>query len=125
MKTKELQTGSNQNLFALLQTMFAHYANQLRDQYPGRVINNASVFDSAVREDARRGLIVLVKDKASISSEVPAHLIRRLEKVKKWPLWVPTTKFPADPLDLASDLRPSLDGDTIVWKDGEKSGRRK
>src|ERR1700693_6225040 len=55
-----LKNSITENMHGLLECIFVDYANQLRANYPGRIIRNAAVFASGVPEFARLSFIELV-----------------------------------------------------------------
>ena len=50
-----LKNSIEDNMHGLLECIFVDYANQLRANYPGRIIRNSKVFASGVPEFARLG----------------------------------------------------------------------
>ena len=84
-----------ENMHALLECIFVDYANLLRANYPGRTIRNVTVFVSGVPEFARLGFIELVDARTGIPEGIPDFMLRRIERAKHQPIWIPGPNFPA------------------------------
>ena len=70
-----LKNSIKENMHGLLECIFVDYANQLRANYPGRIIRNAKVFASGVPEFARLGYIELVDARSGIPEDIPDFLV--------------------------------------------------
>jgi hypothetical protein len=104
------------NMHALLKEMFRDYARQLRDRYNDRKIRTTMVFESAIKEYARLGYIVLVDKMRGIPPELSEHYIQRVKRIRHQPVWMPSRKFPNMPLDLLDEVRPSIRDGEITWR---------
>jgi hypothetical protein len=112
-----------QNIYALLKEIFSRYANVLRAQYPKQTIRNAAIFDSAIREFSRFGYIELVDCRRGVPPAIPGFMVRRLKRVRHHPIWIIGPQFPDDPRAILDEMRPSMNGDEIVWH--HRPSRRK
>jgi hypothetical protein len=63
------------------------YASKLRQAYPGEKLRNDVMYNSAICEMARRGYIVLVEEKENIPQWMDQYWVRRIKRVKKFPIW--------------------------------------
>jgi hypothetical protein len=104
------------NMHAILKCIFVDYANQLRAAYPGRKIRNGAVFASAIPEFERFGYIKLVDTRNGIRKGIPKFLIDSIKRSKHQPIWVPSRYFPVDLSDIVKEMKPSIQGDAIVWR---------
>jgi hypothetical protein len=89
-----LKNSIKDNMHGLLECIFVEYANQLRANYPGRIIRNAKVFASGVPEFARLGFIELVNARSGIPEGIPDFLVRTIKRAKHQPIWIPGVNFP-------------------------------
>ncbi len=105
------------NMYALLECILVDYANQLRAKYPGRKIRNAAVFASGIPVFERLGYIELVDAKDGIPKGIPKFLIATIKRSRHQPIWIPSRNFPVEPFfDIFEELKPSIEGDAIVWR---------
>ena len=111
-----------ENVFALVEVTLVDYANQLRAEYPNRVIRNAAVFASAIPEFARLGYIELVDARQKIPEHISDYVVHRIKRARQ-PIWVPGKNFPRNPLVMFELMKPSMDGDEIVWRHTLKKRR--
>ncbi len=112
------------NMYALLECILVDYANQLRAKYPGQKIRNSAVFASGIPVFERFGYIELVDAKAGILKGIPEFLIARIKRSKHQPIWVPSRNFPVEAFDIFEELKPSIEGDAIVWRHTPSECRR-
>jgi hypothetical protein len=103
-------------MHGLLECIFVEYANQLRANYPGRIIRNAKVFASGVPEFARLGFIELVNARSGIPEGIPDFLVRTIKRAKHQPIWIPGVNFPDDPWDINEQMKPYMLNDEVVWQ---------
>jgi hypothetical protein len=111
-----LKNSIAENMYGLLESIFAEYANRLRANYPDRTIRNAAVFASGVPEFARLGLIELVDARTGIPEGIPDFLVRTIKRAKHQPIWIPGPNFPDDPMDIYEQMKPWMRGDEVVWR---------
>jgi len=111
-------------MHAILECIFVDYANQLRAKYPGRKIRNAAVFASAIPEFERFGYIELVDTRAGIRNGIPEFLVDTIKRSKRQPIWIPSRNFPVHLPDIAKEMKPSIQGDAIVWRHTPSEFRR-
>lgn len=104
------------NMDALLECIFVRYANRLRENYPGRKIRNAAVFASGIPVFERFGYIELVDTKTGIRKGIPKFLVDRIKRSRRQPIWIPGTNFPVNPSDIFEEMKPSIQGDAVVWR---------
>jgi hypothetical protein len=104
------------NMHGILKCIFVDYANQLRAAYPSRKIRNAAVFASAIPEFERFGYIELVDARSGVRNGIPDFLIDTIKRCKRQPIWVPSRNFPVDLSDIVKEMKPSSQGDAIVWR---------
>jgi hypothetical protein len=100
----------------ILECLFVAYANQLREKYPGRKIRNAAVFASGIPEFERFGYIELVNARTGIRKGIPEFLIGTIKRSRRQPIWIPSTNFPDNPSDVFKGMKPSIQGDAVVWR---------
>jgi hypothetical protein len=111
-----LKNSIKDNMHGLLECIFVEYANQLRANYPGRIIRNAKVFASGVPEFARLGFIELVNARSGIPEGIPDFLVRTIKRAKHQPIWIPGVNFPDDPWDINEQMKPYMLNDEVVWQ---------
>jgi hypothetical protein len=111
-------------MHAILECIFVDYANQLRAEYPGTKIRNAEVFASAIPEFERFGYIELVNLKTGMRKGIPEFLIDTIKRSKRQPIWIPSRNFPVEPFDIAKEMKPSIQGDVVVWQHTASEFRR-
>ena len=111
-----LKNSIKDNMHGLLECIFVEYANQLRANYPGRIIRNAKVFASGVPEFARLGFIELVNVRSGIPEGIPDFLVRTIKRAKHQPIWIPGVNFPDDPWDINEQMKPYMLNDEVVWQ---------
>ena len=111
-----LKNSTKDNMHGLLECIFVEYANQLRANYPGRIIRNAKVFASGVPEFARLGFIELVNARSGIPEGIPDFLVRTIKRAKHQPIWIPGVNFPDDPWDINEQMKPYMLNDEVVWQ---------
>jgi hypothetical protein len=111
-----LKHSITENMHGLLECTFVDYANQLRANYPGRIIRNATVFASGVPEFARLGFIELVDARSGIPKDIPDFLIRTIKRAKRQPIWIPGVNFPDDPFDIYEQMKASMRHNEVVWR---------
>jgi hypothetical protein len=111
-----LKNSIKDNMHGLLECIFVGYANQLRANYPGRIIRNAKVFASGVPEFARLGFIELVNARSGIPEGIPDFLVRTIKRAKHQPIWIPGVNFPDDPWDINEQMKPYMLNDEVVWQ---------
>ena len=111
-----LKNSIEDNMHGLLECIFVEYANQLRANYPGRIIRNAKVFASGVPEFARLGFIELVNARTGIPEGIPDFLVRTIKRAKHQPIWIPGVNFPDDPWDINEQMKPYMLNDEVVWQ---------
>lgn len=109
------QNSTMANMHGLLECTFVNYANLLRTKYPDKTIRNAAVFDSAIRECSRLGYIELINSKRNMPANLPKRIVQTLKRVRHFPIWIMGPNFPDDPWSMFDQLRPSMQGDEIVW----------
>ncbi len=83
MMESEMKHHSNsrsENMHGLLECIIVQYANRLRVKYPGRKIQNAAVFASAIQAFAQYGYIELVNAKTGIPKGIPEFLIDTIKR---------------------------------------------
>lgn len=112
------------NMHPILECMFVDYANQLREKYPGRKIRNTAVFASGIPEFERFGYIELVNAKTGIRKGIPEFLIGTIKRSRRLPIWIPSTNFPVNSFDLLEEMKPSIQGDAVVWRHTPSKCRR-
>ena len=105
-----------ENMHSLLECIFVDYANLLRTNYPGRTIRNAAVFVSGVPEFARLGFIELVYARIGIPEGIPDFMLRRIERAKHQPIWIPGPNFPASPEGIYDQMKSFMRGNKVVWR---------
>jgi hypothetical protein len=105
-----------ENMHGLLESLLVGYANRLRADYPELTIRNAAVLSSAVQEFARLGYIELVDRRGIIPEDIPNFLVRTIRRAKHQPIWIPGPNFPDDPWDLYHQMKPSMQGNELVWQ---------
>jgi hypothetical protein len=103
-----LKNSIAENMYGLLESIFAEYADRLRANYPDRTIRNAAVFASGVPEFARLGLIELVDARTGIPEGIPDFLVRTIKRAKHQPIWIPGPNFPDDPMDIYEQMKPLM-----------------
>jgi hypothetical protein len=118
------QNSPNRNMHALLEGLFVDYANLLRAKYPGRKIRNAAVFASGIPEFERFGYIELVDTRIGIRKGIPKFLIEAIKRSKRQPIWVPSRNFPVHLSDIVKEMKPSIQGDAVVWRHTPAECRR-
>jgi len=111
-----LKNSIKENMHGLLECIFVDYANQLRANYPGRIIRNAKVFASGVPEFARLGFIELVDARSGIPEGIPDFLVRTIKRAKYQPIWIPGVNFPDDPWDINELWKPFMLDNEVVWQ---------
>ena len=111
-----LKNSIKDNMHGLLECIFVEYANQLRANYPGRIIRNAKVFASGVPEFARLGFIELVNARTGIPEGIPDFLVRTIKRAKHQPIWIPGVNFPDDPWDINEQMKPYMLNNEVVWQ---------
>jgi hypothetical protein len=111
-------------MHAILECTFVDYANQLRAAYPGRRIRNAAVFASAISAFERLGYIELVNPKIGMRKGIPEFLIDTIKRSKRQPIWIPSRNFPVDLSDIVKEMKPSMQGDSVVWRHTPSECRR-
>jgi hypothetical protein len=111
-----LKNSIKDNMHGLLECIFVEYANQLRANYPGRIIRNAKVFASGVPEFARLSFIELVNARSGIPEGIPDFLVRTIKRAKHQPIWIPGVNFPDDPWDINEQMKPYMLNDEVVWQ---------
>ena len=111
-----LKNSIKENMHGLLECIFVDYANQLRANYPGRIIRNATVFASGVPEFARLGFIELVDARSGIPEDIPDFLVRTIKRAKYQPIWIPGVNFPDDPWDINELMKPFAQNNEVVWQ---------
>jgi hypothetical protein len=111
-----LKNSIEDNMHGLLECIFVDYADQLRANYPGRIIRNAKVFASGVPEFARLGFIELVNARTGIPEGIPDFLVRTIKRAKHQPIWIPGVNFPDDPWDINEQMKPYMLNDEVVWQ---------
>ena len=111
-----LKNSIKYNMHSLLECIFVDYANQLRANYPDRIIRNAKVFASGVPEFARLGFIELVDARRGIPEDIPDFLVRTIKRAKHQPIWIPGVNFPDDPWDINEQMRPFMLNNEVVWQ---------
>jgi len=111
-----LKNSIKDNMHGLLECTFADYANQLRANYPGRIIRNAKVFASGVPEFARPGFIELVDARCGIPDGIPDFLVRTIKRAKHQPIWIPGVNFPDDPWAIYEQMKPFMLNDEVIWQ---------
>ena len=112
------------NMHAILECIFVDYANQLRAKYPGTKIRNAEVFASAIPVFERFGYIELVNSKTVMRKGIPEFLIDTIKRSKRQPIWIPSRNFPVDLSDIVKEMKPSMQGDSVVWRHIRSECRR-
>src|ERR1700722_16559253 len=110
-----LKNSIKENMHGLLECIFVDYANQLRANYPGRIIRNATVFASGVPEFARLGFIELVDARSGIPEDIPDFLVRTIKRAKYQPIWIPGVNFPDDPWDINELMKPFAQNNEVVF----------
>jgi hypothetical protein len=118
------QNSPNANMHAILECIFVDYANQLRAEYPGRKIRSAAVFASGIPEFERLGYAELVNAKTGIRTGIPRFLIDTIKRSKRQPIWIPSRHFPVDSSDIFKEMKPSIQGDAVVWQHTPSECRR-
>src|ERR1700736_3622685 len=103
-------------MHVLLECTFVVYANQLRANYPDRIIRNATVVASGVPEFARLGFIELVDARRGIPEGLPDFLVRTIKRAKHQPIWIPGENFPDDPMDIYEKMKASMHNNEVVWR---------
>src|SRR3984957_56116 len=93
----QLKNSTTGNMHGLLECIFVNYANQLRANYPGRIIRNAAVLVSGVPEFAQLSFIELVDARSGIPKGIPDFLVRTIKRAKHQPIWILGVNFPDDP----------------------------
>ena len=111
-----LKNSIKENMHGLLECIFVEYANQLRANYPGRIIRNAKVFASGVPEFARLGFIELVDARNGIPKDIPGFLVRTIKRSRHQPIWIPGVNFPDDPFEIYEQMKVSMQNDEVVWR---------
>jgi hypothetical protein len=111
-----LKNSITENMHGLLECIFVDYANQLRANYPGRIIRNAAVFASGVPEFARLSFIELVDARSGMPEGIPDFLVRTIKRAKHQPIWIPGVNFPDDPWDINEQMKPSMRNNEVVWR---------
>jgi hypothetical protein len=111
-------------MHAILEHIFVLHANRLRAEYPGKKIRNAEVFASAIPVFERFGYIELVNAKEGIRNGIPEFLIDTIKRFKRQPVWVPSRNFPVEPFDILREMKPSIQGDAVVWQHTPSECRR-
>jgi hypothetical protein len=112
------------NMHEILECILINYVNELRAKYPGRKIRNAEVFASAIPEFERFGYIELVNAKTGIRKGIPEFLIDTIKRSKRLPIWIPSRNFPVDLSDIVKEMKPSIQGDAVVWRHTQSQCRR-
>ena len=118
------QNSPTANMNAILECIFTDYANQLRVANPGRKIRNAAVFASAIPEFERLGYIELVDTRNGLRKGIPKLLIDTIKRSKRQPIWIPSRNFPVDLSDIVKEMKPSMQGDSVVWRHIRSECRR-
>ena len=103
-------------MHGLLECIFVEYANQLRANYPGLIIRNATIFASGVPEFARLGFIELVDARNGIPKDIPGSLVRAIKRSRRQPIWIPGVNFPDDPFEIYEQMKASMQNDEVVWR---------
>lgn len=98
-----------------LRGYFAMYARDLREEFPGFKIRNATVVQAAVQEFARRGLITLVKAHEAIPKWLPPGKVRLVKAKNGQPIWMPTKTLLEDWVEILCALTPSFRDDSVRW----------
>jgi hypothetical protein len=94
---------------------FAVYARDLREEFPGHKIRNATVIEAAVQEFARRGLITLVKAHEAIPEWLPPAKVKLVKAKNGWPIWMPTRKLLDNWIDIQCALTPVFLDGSVRW----------
>jgi hypothetical protein len=100
----------------ILECIFVDYANELRAKHPGRKIRSAAVFASGIPVFERLGYAELVNAKTGIRKGIPKFLTDTIKRSKRQPIWIPSRHFPVDPFDIVKEMKPSIQGDAVVWQ---------
>ena len=111
-----LKNSIKENMHGLLECIFVEYANQLRANYPGLIIRNATIFASGVPEFARLGFIELVDARNGIPKDIPGSLVRTIKRSRHQPIWIPGVNFPDDPFEIYEQMKASMQNDEVVWR---------
>jgi hypothetical protein len=103
------------NMHAYLRSICMTYAQILREQDSG--IRNETVYRSAISEMVRLGYAVLVKGRQNLYPGMPETLVETINRVRKFPIWVPGPKmFGSHPDGIFLDrLKPSMENGQIAW----------
>ena len=111
-----LKNSIKENMHGLLECIFVEYANQLRANYPGLIIRNATIFASGVPEFALLGFIELVDARNGIPKDIPGSLVRTIKRSRHQPIWIPGVNFPDDPFEIYEQMKASMQNDEVVWR---------
>jgi hypothetical protein len=72
----------------------------------------------------RFGYIELVNSKTGMRKVIPEFLIDTIKRSKRQPIWIPSRNFPFDLSDIVKEMKPSMQGDSVVWRHIRSECRR-